>query len=817
MAPKKSVSSFSGLPETRKFSWQSEHERKVLRRYCPELFVREDMEKQRLRKSKTAQSFRSTITEDTFDSGYIFDKRGSTRSRFSTTSRRSIASRRSMRSRRSIAGQDDFSSDSSSSEEGMVALATMDRRFSLSSQGTPKPKRRSVLEDSDARTQRLVFRKFADESGAIHRHRLLDALNLLGYTEDTIDKSLITKFANDVTGGKNGHKNLSYLEWAQFCELIDKEHTDGAMKYFREADLDGNGYLDKNEVTILLEHHGITVMPGVVSELLEEVGLETPGEVSAREFRILNHVIRTRGGFTKKETKKLLELFDRYDFNKNGKMDKYELDCLLSWLGLTADNEHRRLLHKEVLNELSKCQDGQCDEPEFLQLMRKFRELEIAEVSELFSRLDLTGIGFLDLEGIVALLLDLGFKMPRHEVVEECAASCGIHKGRTEFYYEDVLLIVRAYRESEGYLKSEIEDFKNVFDGHDDDKSGTIDEAELGSVLRGLGCPTDMDTIGLVFGEIDVDKSGYVDFDEFIKILRRFHEEELNRLQDIFQESDWDHNGLLDLKELKFLVASLGYHPTPEEARMVHDYGQRGASFQECVKLVNLFKEDNRRSFEENHGFSAKQVKRFLMKFHHLDWKRTGQVTASDLCALVVDQYPDLALNLGIKSDQLLKKLGVTNTHIKFPEFLQVMRLATDRSDLLHCEREHQAAKDADFSPSEVMDLRQVFRICDSDNSHFLDLSELHEFITKSMNVSAHVADCVISGFQESDTNGDNQLDFAEFILLMRKVIDEGFNVDLGMDESPSNKFRRLSCEVHEEKERHQPLLQRLISPTKFS
>merc|ERR1719440_1622778 len=72
------------------------------------------------------------------------------------------------------------------------------------------------------------------------------------------------------------------------------------------------------------------------------------------------------------------------------------------------------------------------------------------------------------------------------------------------------------------------------------------------------------------------------------------------------------------------------------------------------------------------------------------------------------------------------------------------------------------------------MDLRKIFKLCDRDASSFVGLTEMVEFVTKVMDVSSEIAESVMESFQESDENNDGQLDFPEFLKLMRRVTDEG-------------------------------------------
>lgn len=70
---------------------------------------------------------------------------------------------------------------------------------------------------------------------------------------------------------------------------------------------------------------------------------------------------------------------------------------------------------------------------------------------------------------------------------------------------------------------------KAVFEGVDSDKSGSISKAELGNAMvsftreTGLNPPTDAD-VEKAFTQLDLDRSGSIDFNEFKVYMRRLLE-----------------------------------------------------------------------------------------------------------------------------------------------------------------------------------------------------------------------------------------------------------------------------------------------------
>jgi len=642
--------------------------------------------------------------------------------------------------------------------------------------------------DLESRTLRLIFRRYAGFDGTISRFRLEATLKTLGYAEAKITDMLVEQLANQVVGEST---TLSYTEWKEFCVLFNTEVTVGANKDFLEADLDQSGYLGPGEVSVLLDKYGITVIPGVVRELISEVSLEKPGEVSITEFDVLMSVIRTRGGFSKKETTKLLDLFMRYDQNDSGKLDRKELKGILTWLSLSGGRSNalqRKRLAEQVLDCLQQYEGNEVVEPEFLLLMRKFRELEIAEISNIFTEFDSNGEGALSLDSACALLSDLGYLMPRPNVVEDCAAKCGLGRMRTEFYFDDILMIARCFRECEGFTMVEVEEFREVFLANDSDGSGEIDNIELGGVLRWLGNPADVETTQDLMDEVDVDNSGLVDFEEFLRVMRRFREDEVSQTETLFKDSDADASGFLSFKELKFLMLNMNYHPTEAQSKMLEEtYGMKETSYEETVGFIKTLRDEARSSFQQNQGFPMAEVKRLRLKFDKLDPEGTEQIGHDDLDAVVAELFPQVASSEEVK--QILSKFRTNTDNIKFPEFLRLVRMVADRAGHPEHLRHKQTAKDAGFTSWETTEILKIFKLCDANSAHVVNTSELKEMLVMAFPLfheqgkdeptldeegeeEQAVLDKLLEQLTDSGDNGGGRPDFAEFVALIRSALD---------------------------------------------
>ncbi|WAR12749.1 CALM-like protein [Mya arenaria] len=113
-----------------------------------------------------------------------------------------------------------------------------------------------------------------------------------------------------------------------------------------------------------------------------------------------------------------------------------------------------------------------------------------------------------------------------------------------------------------------LQELQETFVIFDKNRDGMITKEELGAVLFALGQrPTVMEVQALI-RSVDLDQSGTIDFDEFVKIfsakLSIDPEQELHEVFDIF---DQNSDGFICPDELYEMLKKLGEHITQSEAK----------------------------------------------------------------------------------------------------------------------------------------------------------------------------------------------------------------------------------------------------------
>jgi len=112
-----------------------------------------------------------------------------------------------------------------------------------------------------------------------------------------------------------------------------------------------------------------------------------------------------------------------------------------------------------------------------------------------------------------------------------------------------------------GLTPEELWDCQQTFKHFDRDSSDSIDADELGRLLRVSGLkPLDSEVVEIL-RKYDLDKSGKIEFEEFIQIYKEMKIKNDHNMDDIvkaFNYFDADKKGYLDMSEVKHLLCNRG-------------------------------------------------------------------------------------------------------------------------------------------------------------------------------------------------------------------------------------------------------------------
>ena len=144
--------------------------------------------------------------------------------------------------------------------------------------------------------------------------------------------------------------------------------------------------------------------------------------------------------------------------------------------------------------------------------------------------------------------------------------------------------------------EEQIAEYREAFSVFDKNGDGAITREELGTVMRSLGqSPTETDLQDII-NEVDADRDGTINFNEFLTMMGMKMEEtnRVSELQEAFRLFDKDGNGLISFEELRHVMKNLGENLTDSEiGEMMNEAdsdGDRQINYDEFVKMMSPLK-----------------------------------------------------------------------------------------------------------------------------------------------------------------------------------------------------------------------------------
>jgi len=256
--------------------------------------------------------------------------------------------------------------------------------------------------------------------------------------------------------------------------------------YFQKIDSDHSGTINEGELNAALRKMGFTPLKQVLGEILKDVvagGVWGPdSEMDFDEFFDFMVIFRQRDGWLKWEVEELRMTFNRFDEDGTGEISALELSALFRHLGYGASMEEIR----DLVNEVDANGTQQLDFREYLRLMRNHREKELLRIAAVFDANKDRESGVLPRPKVVEALAELDHEPPKALLL----------KNNTHNFDFDAFVglvdscrnaWVSKQRKKAGFSKQQIQEFQDLFDKFDKDKSGEIDMTELLSILKEFG------------------------------------------------------------------------------------------------------------------------------------------------------------------------------------------------------------------------------------------------------------------------------------------------------------------------------------------
>ncbi|XP_052176156.1 probable calcium-binding protein CML27 [Diospyros lotus] len=139
----------------------------------------------------------------------------------------------------------------------------------------------------------------------------------------------------------------------------------------------------------------------------------------------------------------------------------------------------------------------------------------------------------------------------------------------------------------------DMEELRNVFKRFDANGDGKISVTELVQVMDALGSNTSESEVKRMMEEIDTDRDGFINLDEFASFCKSagHGDDGVRELKEAFELYDQNKNGLISATELHQILNRLGEKCSVQDCtRMIQTVDSDGdghVSFEEFKKMMS--------------------------------------------------------------------------------------------------------------------------------------------------------------------------------------------------------------------------------------
>jgi len=237
----------------------------------------------------------------------------------------------------------------------------------------------------------------------------------------------------------------------------------------------------------------------------------------------------------------LYDIYMRHDVDGDGTLGYMEITLVLREFGLLPKTARERTEVQNLLKASDEDGNGEWSFGEFLELARRVRkwhqDRKEDELRDRFEKYDKDHTGTLCVEEISQLLIDVGSAPRTRKEQEELAQLIAVvdedGNGNVDFHEFQVLTqriqeklnSTRYEQEVEyalslGFTAAQLRDLRWVFDTLDANGSERLDAQEVRAGLAMMNLHVSSQSFDNAFSQLDVDRSGELDFKEFLDFMQ---------------------------------------------------------------------------------------------------------------------------------------------------------------------------------------------------------------------------------------------------------------------------------------------------------
>lgn len=336
-------------------------------------------------------------------------------------------------------------------------------------------------------------------------------------------------------------------------------------------------------------------------------------------------------------------------------------------------------------------------------------------------------------------------------------------------------------------VKEEWQRTEDMFELFDEDRSSSIDQEELGKLMRSMGQNPTEEQLKKLIQEVDPDNTGVVDFCQFVSLMTKYKattdpqerrranarkaepvpkqkgltETEVLRYRDMFDLYDSGRTGFMGAMPLTRCMRSIGYNPTTTEIdKMLTEFDSnknKEVDFQAFLSLLAKYKKTrgppekrriakgSKKQTSVAKELTSEEITEYREMFDLFDEDKSGAIDAEELGKVMraLGQFPTNA-----EVNKIVEEVDEDGSGVvEFSEFLVVM---------VKYKKTHEPEEDPDA------ELLRAFKVFDKDGSGYITADELRDFLTR---LGEPLTDEEVDDLlRQADLDGDGQISYEEFV-----------------------------------------------------
>eukprot|EP00746_Dinoflagellata_sp_MGD_P078489 gnl/MRDRNA2_/MRDRNA2_31382_c0_seq1.p1 gnl/MRDRNA2_/MRDRNA2_31382_c0~~gnl/MRDRNA2_/MRDRNA2_31382_c0_seq1.p1 ORF type:complete len:741 (+),score=193.92 gnl/MRDRNA2_/MRDRNA2_31382_c0_seq1:42-2264(+) len=434
-------------------------------------------------------------------------------------------------------------------------------------------------------------------------------------------------------------------------------------------------------------------------------------------------------GLDSNQCQEMRTLFDKYDQDKSGVLDRTEVEVIFADKGMEPRTREEKMEINELLCEVDRDGSGEFSLFEFGLVMvkvdAKMRQLQLADLQQKFLEADKDGSGELETLEVLEILekLSLGPKNDdERELIQTCIAVTDQDESG-EVNFDEFQQLVRKIRVDLTVLRrlqekqiaqdhrlgpQLFEEFRpelvilyQAFCRYDKDKSGLLDKEESMAALNDIGLlpktRVEREEVEQLMRKMDADGDQELNFREFLVLMSQakimIREKRQQELRTLFESYDSDQSGELGAAEIVKIIEDFGIQPKTrqeqdqikEVLQEVDEDGSGSLEFNEFQTLIQRImvrlqrmERDAQIKVASDLGFSTMQVKEYRTAFDTLDPEGSGALNITAVRQVL------RMLSMNVSSDELRQIFDEldedSSGYLEFAEFLHFIKMTEKKA-----------------------------------------------------------------------------------------------------------------------------------------